>query len=87
MPKHLAFPLRRAGRSLATVVEDSDVDVVQSVSLLLDTRPGERRSVPDYGLPDPLFGRLDPAQVRDVVRTWEERADVDQLDIAMLARS
>lgn len=67
---------------LATHVHDSEADINQSVGLLLATRPGERRSVPDYGLPDPLFtlAGLRESQVRDVVEEWEERADITAID-------
>ena len=85
---HLAFPIKLAGDgALATVAQDSDADIVQSVQLLLRTRPGERRSIPDYGLPDPVFAGLTHDEVLDVVETWEERADTELLDIANLARS
>lgn len=76
MPAHLRFPIAvtAAGR-LTTVEQDSDPDIVQAVALLLDTRPGERRSVPDYGLPDPVFGGVLPAHVAGLITAWEERAD------------
>lgn len=88
MATHLAFPLQVTSRGLATVAHDSSADVEQSVRLLLNTRPGERRSVPDYGLPDPLFGQqVDPQDVGEVISEWEDRADVTELDIsALLAR-
>lgn len=87
MPSHLAFPIRVAGRGLATVDQDSDADLVQSVQLLLQTRPGERRSVPGYGLPDPLFGTApDDTDVAAVIAEWEERVDIDQLDVAAVIR-
>jgi hypothetical protein len=81
VPAHLAFPIRLGAGGLATVEQDSDADIVQSVALLLDTRPGERRSVPEYGLPDPLFSGLTEDQVTAVISEWEERADVDLLHI------
>lgn len=70
----LALPLRMAGSRLATVETDSDEEIAQSVALLLDTRPGERRSVPEYGLPDPLFSGVDLDVIADVVDEWEPRA-------------
>lgn len=85
MAQHLAFPIRVTGRGvLATVEQDSEADIAQSVALLLDTRPSERRSVPDYGLPDPVFGGLDVAEVVEVISTWEERAE--ELDIEQIAQ-
>ena len=88
MAAHLAFPIKLAGNgALATVEQDSDADIVQSVQLLLRTRPGERRSVPGYGLADPVFAGLTETEVLDVVDVWEERADTELLEIANLARS
>ena len=81
MAEHLAFPIKVASQGLATVEQDTDPDLVQSVALLLNTRPGERRSVPEYGLPDPVFGGVDPTDVRAVVAEWEDRADLEQLEI------
>lgn len=74
---------------LATHPQDSAADIGQSVGLLLATRPGERRSVPDYGLPDALFAYagVREAQIRDVVEEWEPRAeitDIDDLDAGRL---
>lgn len=81
MAEHLAFPIRVTGGGwLSTVDQDSQPDIVQSVALLLDTRPGERRSEPEYGLPDPVFGDIDAAQVEAVITQWEERADQSLLE-------
>lgn len=83
--KHLAFPLRVTPTGLATVVQDSADDIAQSIQLLLRTRPGERRSVPDYGLPDPTFGtRLDEDDVLEAISEWEDRAVLDDLDLEQL---
>ncbi|NGZ99388.1 hypothetical protein G5V59_00170 [Nocardioides sp. W3-2-3] len=60
LPEHLAFPIAVTSQGLATVEQDSDADIRQSVALLLNTRPGERRSEPNYGLPDPVFGQPAP---------------------------
>lgn len=87
-----AFPLHIAGGRVATVAQDSEADIAQSVALLLTTRPGERRSNPGYGLPDPVFGGVDLDEVTDVIAEWEPRADpslveqiaaglLDQLDV------
>lgn len=83
MPKHLAFPIRVAANGgLLALEQDSEQEIAQSVALLVSTEPGERRSVPDYGLPDPVFGGLDQDDISDVVADWEDRADpavVEQL--------
>jgi hypothetical protein len=76
MPLRIALPLRvTASGALATFVQDSPREIAQSVALLLATRPGERRSVPDYGTPDPLFGGIDVEDIHAAVEEWEKRAD------------
>ena len=87
MPTHLAFPIRVTSRGdLSNVAQDSDTDIGQSLRLLLSTRPGERRSAPGYGFPDQLFGTgpVTPDDVTEVIATWEDRAQIDALDVAAL---
>ncbi|MDI6911488.1 GPW/gp25 family protein [Nocardioides sp.] len=83
MPKHLALPLRVSGSgALSALEQDSDREITQSVALLLDTRPGERRSVPGYGLSDPLGSGVSHDVIADAVTEWEDRAEsvfVEQL--------
>lgn len=81
MSRHLSAPLRLSGRSFATLMQDSPAEVGQSVALLVSTRPGERRSVPGYGTPDPLFGGVDVAAVQAAVSVWETRADPAEVDV------
>ncbi len=77
MAQHLALPITVTGSGrLATVEQDSEADLAQSVALLVDTRPGERRAEPGYGVPDPLFGGVDLAEITQAIVTWEDRADV-----------
>lgn len=81
MPFHLALPLAvtPAGR-LAALEQDSRVEVGQSLGLLIATPPGDRRSVPDYGVPDPVFGGLSPDDIRAAAREFEDRADPMTID-------
>ncbi|MCB9377081.1 MAG: GPW/gp25 family protein [Microthrixaceae bacterium] len=82
MAARLALPLRIGARGLAVVTQDSPAEIAQSVGLLVATRPGERRSVPEYGVPEPLFVGMNPAAIADAVDEWEPRADpllVDQI--------
>lgn len=76
MPLRLSLPLRvAADGALAAVEQDSPAEVAQSVALLLATRPGERRSVPDYGTDDPTFTGLDVDEIHAAIEQWEDRAD------------
>lgn len=81
MQHRLAFPIRVAANGRLSAVEhDSPADIAQSVALLVSTRPGERRSVTDYGIPDPLFGGIDADEIAESISTWEERADPAYVD-------
>lgn len=79
---HLALPVTvAADGALMSLTQDSPAEVAQSVGLLLATRPGERRSVPGYGLPDPLFAGVDLDEVAAVIEEWEDRADPATVDL------
>mgnify|MGYP001545238755 CR=1 FL=1 len=76
MATHLAWPIAvTASGRLAALEQDSDLEVVQSVVLLLDTRPGERRMDPDYGLLDMLGPGADPPAIAAAIEEFEPRAD------------
>lgn len=77
MAQHIALPIAVTGSGrLAAVEQDSEADIAQSVALLIDTRPAERRAEPDYGVPDPLFGGIDEADIVEAINTYEDRADL-----------
>lgn len=79
------LPLQVRDGAMVTVESGSAADVAQSVALLVASRPGERRSVPEYGLDGSLFALagVREDQVRDVVEEWEPRAEVTDVDIAV----
>lgn len=91
MPQHLALPIAvTASGRLANVEQDSLEDISQSVALLVDTRPGDRRSVDEYGIPDPVFGGVDVDEITDLILEWEERADqsyVEQVAAGIVAQA
>lgn len=86
MARVLTLPLEvTANGSLATVTQDHPAEIAQSVGLLLDTRPGERRTLPEYGYPDRLFalGDLDTDLIAETVAEWEPRADPEIVDTVL----
>lgn len=86
MARVLALPLQvTATGVLATLEQDSPTEVAQSVALLLATRPGDRRSVPDYGYPDPIGDGVDPDELAEVVGEWEDRADPAEVELTVTA--
>jgi phage baseplate assembly protein W len=81
---HLDLPLTVSSNgSLGTVAADSAKDVANSVGMLVATRVGERLSVPDYGLPDPLFSGADSSVVEATVGAWEPRADPAAVEVSV----
>lgn len=76
MARVLSLPMVIAPNgSMATITQDHPAEITQSVALLLDTRPGDRRTLPDYGLPDHLFDGYDPTLVDETIAEWEPRAN------------
>lgn len=74
---HLAIPMVLGGDgSLATVEQDSATEIVQSVAMLVGTRPGTRFQVPAYGIPDPTFEGISQGSLGQAVGRWEPRAQV-----------
>lgn len=83
MTTALVLPLQVRGGRFVAVPSGSAPDVAQSVALLVDTRIGERRSVPEYGLDGPGFDLvgLREDEVRDAVEEWEPRAEITDLEV------
>lgn len=52
----LSFPFRLDKQGFAVTEDDeSDVYCAERLSIILGTRPGERRMVPTFGVNDPAF--------------------------------
>lgn len=52
----ISFPFRLDGTgSVATVEQDSDVEVEEQIALAVLTKTGERIQVPTFGIADPAF--------------------------------
>lgn len=80
VPK-LKVPFEIRGGGAAVVEQDSVDEIVQCVDYLLQTEPGTRLEVPEFGLPDPTFEehRLPdqlPELIREAIGRWEPRADL-----------
>lgn len=74
---HLALPFAiGADGSALTVEQDSEAEVVQSVGVLVGTRPGTRTMVPSYGITDPTFVGVQVGELTRAVAVWEPRASV-----------
>ena len=76
MPRHLAYPLRLAGRTLATVEQDSPADIHGCCHAVLRHREGARWEDPRFGVPDQAFtdGTLAGSAVQRALARHEPRA-------------
>ena len=84
-----AFPPRIAGGQ--TNVVDNELDIKQSLEILLNTLPGERIMLPKYGcdLSDLIFESLSDTLItfiKDIVETailyYEPRIEIKKIDIS-----
>lgn len=74
----LLLPITVQGGTTVTVPQGSRSELVQSVRLLMTTRPGERLAQPEYGLPDLTFSHtIDPQDIRASIEEQEPRVDLD----------
>lgn len=84
MARVLTLPLTMTSDgSLATITQGHPAEIAQSVGLLLATQPGDRRALPDYGLPDPVFAGVDHQVLLEVVAEWEPRADAELIETSI----
>lgn len=80
--QRISLPIHvTAAGNLASVAQDSPVEIARSVQLLISTRPGERRSAPDYGVADMLGIGIDPDAIADAAAAWEPRADPADIEL------
>lgn len=55
----LSFPIKPDRRGTLATVSDGNEIITQAILDLVETRMGERKMLPSYGLPDFLFDALD----------------------------
>lgn len=56
MPRLISFPFRLDGTgAVASVPQDSDLEIEEQLAVAMLTRPGERIVVPTFGVADPAF--------------------------------
>ena len=66
MPRLISFPPRLDGSGVfATVEQGSDAEIDEQIAIAMLTRPGERITVPTFGVNDPAFdGFVSAALIR-----------------------
>lgn len=84
-----AFPLRTDATGKIALVS-RDQEITESIGLILRTAPGERPMRPEFGcnVHDFVFAPMDARtigrvgyEVREALRRWEPRIDVDDVDV------
>lgn len=61
----MSFPFRLDGTgAVASVEQDSDQDIEESIALAALTRPGERIQAPTFGIADPAFAHFQAAALQ-----------------------
>lgn len=80
MARTLTLPLEIGGNGFKTVTHGHPAEIAQSLALLLDTEPGERRSNPDYGFTNPTFAGVSAELIEAAAEDWEPRADPTLID-------
>ena len=84
MSEHLRVPLQLAADgTFATVLEDSDDELLQNVRVVLTTRVGERLATLELGTDDTAFTQLEPSVLFEQVRRWEPRVSLELLSQAI----
>jgi phage baseplate assembly protein W len=89
-----AFPLRTdATGGIALVAREREIE--EAIRLVLGTAPGERPMRPEFGcrIHDYIFASADGAtasaiafEVREAIRLWEPRVDVDDIAVTFDAK-
>lgn len=74
------FPFRVVGGRVAKVTDGTDTADGLRLKMLLLTRPGERPLDPGFGLTDPTFRGVDPAEVAAGVAAYGPSVTI--LDVA-----
>jgi phage baseplate assembly protein W len=82
----LTHPFRiTAQRRAATMPLGGAAHAAQLAGHVLSTTPGERGLAPEFGLPDPTGGQIDPAQIAAALTLCAPELDVEALTVTQTA--
>jgi phage baseplate assembly protein W len=73
---HFSLPFRFATPLAAVSEQDSLDEIADCVYAILICPQGFRVELPLFGQPDPTFTQVDLDELREVIESWEERADL-----------
>lgn len=66
----ISYPIRLTPSGAFATVEDGEDYYAEELAMLIKTHPGERSSVPDYGINDPTFDKLGTVELLDKVNLF-----------------
>lgn len=76
----MAFPFRLDGAgSVVTVEQGSDADIDQQIALAMTVRPGERITVPTFGVRDPAFAGFEQGALQRHLDDFGPEVDITTL--------
>lgn len=85
MPRLISFPMRLDGTgSIASVEQDTDPEIEEQLAIATLTRPGERITVPTFGIGDPAFDRLQLAALQKHLLDFGPDVHVAAVEAALL---
>lgn len=85
MPRLISFPFRLdANGAVATVDQGSDAEIEEQIALAMLTRPGERITVPTYGVNDPAFNGFLLSHLIRQVTDFGPRVTIENVSVNKL---
>lgn len=85
MSRLISFPFRLDGTgSVASVEQDTDPEIEEQIAIAALTRPGERITVPTFGIADPAFQRLQLAALQKHLLDFGPNVAVAAVDVQLL---
>lgn len=78
----MAFPFRIDGAgAVVTVEQGSDAYIEQQIALAMLVRPGERPTVPTFGVSDPAFAGFEQGVLQRHLDDFEPGVEINTLQI------
>ncbi len=70
MVKLISYPFRIDSRGRVITIEDNEDYHAEELAVLIQTVPGERTLVPDYGISDPTFSSISKVELIDKIEMF-----------------
>lgn len=84
MARLLAYPVRLGSNGTFVDVEDGEDYYAQEIACLIQTQPGERELVPDYGIDDPTFSEFDRLELASKIEAFGPPVDIQDVIIQVV---